>query len=121
MKTLADLKKIRENAREEMKLRNSNFRIKVVVSMGTSGIALGARDIMKTFMEEISLRNLKDVQVIQAGEKGLSSIEPVIDVVEDGKEIVTYSNMTPDKAKRVVLEHIVNGKIVSDYVVKIGS
>ena len=37
MKTLADLKKIREKAQEEMKLRGSNVRVKIVVGMGTSG------------------------------------------------------------------------------------
>ncbi len=61
MKTLADLKKIREKTCEEMKLRGGNTRIKIVVGMGTSGIAMGAREVMKTFLEEIANRNLTDV------------------------------------------------------------
>lgn len=121
MKTLADLKKIREKAQEEMKLRGSNVRVKVVVGMGTSGIAMGAREVMKTFLEEISQRNLTDVLVTQTGEKGLSSMEPVVDVVEEGKDKVTYGNMNPDKVRKVVVEHIVNGRIVSEFVVSTGS
>ncbi len=121
MKTLADLKKIREKAQEEMKLRGSNVRIKIVVGMGTSGIAMGAREVMKAFLEEISQRNLTDVLVTQTGEKGLSSLEPVVDVIEEGKDKVTYGNMTPEKVRKVVVEHIVNGRAVSDYIVSTGS
>lgn len=121
MKTLEELKAIREKAQQEMKLRASEYRIKVIVGMGTSGIAMGARDVMKTFLEEISMRSLKDVVVTQTGEKGLSSMEPVVDVLEEGKPKVTYGQMTPDKARRVVVEHIVNGKVVTDYVVATGA
>lgn len=117
MKTLADLKKIREKAQEEMKLRGSNYRVKVIVGMGTSGIAMGARDVMKTFLDEVATRNLTDVVVTQTGEKGLSSMEPIVDVIEEGKPKITYGAMTPDKVRKVVVEHIVNGRIVSDYVV----
>jgi NADP-reducing hydrogenase subunit HndB len=117
MKTLDELRKIREKAQEEMKLRGSDYRIKVVVGMGTSGIAMGAREVMKTFLEEISARSLKDVLVTQTGEKGLSSMEPVVDVIEEGKPKVTYGLMNAEKVRRVVVEHLVNGKVVSDFVV----
>lgn len=117
MKTLEDLKKIREKAQEEMKLRGTSYRIKIVVGMGTSGIAMGARDVMKAFLDEVATRNLTDVLVTQTGEKGLSSMEPIVDVIEEGKGKVTYGNMTPEKARKLVVEHIVNGKIVSEYVV----
>ena len=117
MRTLEDLKKIREKARNDMKLRNSNTRIKVVVGMGTSGIATGAREVMKAVMEEIANRNLSDVLITQTGEKGLSSMEPVIDIIEDGKPTITYGNVTAEKARKIVAEHVVNGKVISDYVV----
>ncbi|MCB5224997.1 MAG: (2Fe-2S) ferredoxin domain-containing protein [Candidatus Cloacimonadaceae bacterium] len=121
MKTLADLKKIREKAQEEMKLRGGSVRVKIVVGMGTSGIAMGAREVMKTFLEEIANRSLTDVLVTQTGEKGLASMEPVVDVIEEDKPKVTYGNMNPDKVRKVVVEHIVNGRIVSDYVVATGN
>lgn len=117
MKTLEDLKKIREKAQQNMKLRESNTRIKVVVGMGTSGIAMGAREVMKAVMDEVANRSLTDVIVTQTGEKGLSSMEPVVDVLEDGKPTITYGNINPDKARKIVAEHIVNGKVVNDFVV----
>ncbi len=121
MKTLEELRKIREKAQQEMKLRASNNRVKIVVGMGTSGIAMGAREVMKTILEEISNRNLTDVLVTQTGEKGLSSMEPVIDVIEEGKQTVTYGNITAEKARRIVAEHIVNGKVVNDFVITVQS
>lgn len=117
MKTLEELRKIREKAQNEMKMRNSESRVKIVVGMGTSGIALGARDVMKAILDEVSNRKLTDVLVTQTGEKGLSSMEPVVDVIEQGKPKITYGNVTPENARKIVVEHIVNGKVVSDLVV----
>ncbi|MCF7912682.1 MAG: (2Fe-2S) ferredoxin domain-containing protein [Candidatus Cloacimonetes bacterium] len=117
MKTLEELRKIRERAQQDMKLRDSDYRYKIVVGMGTSGIAMGARDVMKAIIDEIASRGIKDVLVTQTGEKGLSSLEPVVDVIETGKPEVTYGNMDSAKARKVVAEHIVNGRVVNDYVV----
>lgn len=117
MKTLDELRKIREKAQQDMKLRTSSTRIKIVVGMGTSGIAMGARDVMKALLEEVTNRSLHDVLITQTGEKGLSSMEPVVDVMEEGKPTVTYGNITPGKARKIIAEHIVNGKIVHDFVV----
>ena len=117
MKTLEELRKIREKAQQDMKLRNSDYRYKIVVGMGTSGIAMGARDVMKSIIDEIAQRGIKDVLVTQTGEKGLSSMEPVVDVIEKGKPEVTYGNMDNAKARKIVAEHIVNGRVVNDYVV----
>ncbi|HOE90603.1 MAG TPA: (2Fe-2S) ferredoxin domain-containing protein [Candidatus Cloacimonadota bacterium] len=117
MKTLADLKAIREKAQQEMKLRNSNVRIKVVVGMGTSGIAAGAKDVMKTFIDEVSTRALTDVVVSQTGEKGLSSMEPVVDVIEEGKPRYCYGNINSEIAKRIVVEHLVNGNPVKEFLI----
>ncbi|MCD4817101.1 MAG: (2Fe-2S) ferredoxin domain-containing protein [Candidatus Cloacimonetes bacterium] len=121
MKTLDDLRKIRKKAQQEMKLRESNNRIKIVISMGTSGIAMGAREVMKAILDEVSNRNLTDVLVTQTGEKGLSSMEPVIDVIEEGKQTVTYGNITTEKARKIIAEHIVNGKVVNDFVITVQS
>ena len=117
MKTLEELRKIREKAKQEMSMRNTSQRIKVVVGMGTSGIAMGAREVMKTFLDEVAKRQITDVIVTQTGEKGLSSMEPVVDIIEEGKAKITYGYMDPEKVRKVVVEHIVNGNVVSDYVV----
>jgi (2Fe-2S) ferredoxin len=115
---LDDLKAIREKAQKDIQLRQKEARIKVVVGMGTSGIAAGARDTLKTFVDEIARRNLTDVVVTQTGEKGLASQEPMIEVLVEGKPTVIYGNIDSEKAKKIVAEHIVNGHPVVDYVIE---
>jgi NADP-reducing hydrogenase subunit HndB len=115
---LEELKAIRDKAQKDIQLRQKEGRIKIVVGMGTSGIASGARDVLKTFVDEIATRNLNDVMVTQTGEKGLASQEPLIEIMEEGKPTVVYGNMSAEKAKKVVAEHIVNGNPVLDYVIE---
>jgi NADP-reducing hydrogenase subunit HndB len=115
---LEELKAIREKAQKDIQLRQKEGRIKIIVGMGTSGIASGARDVLKAFVEEISARNIADVMVTQTGEKGLASQEPLIEVMEEGKPTVIYGNMNAEKARKVVAEHIVNGNPVLDYVIE---
>jgi len=117
MKTLEELRRIRLKAQNDLKMRTAAHRYKVVVGMGTSGIAMGAREVMKTILEEIAARDLKDILVSQTGEKGLSSLEPVVDVIEEGKPTITYGNLNPEKARKIVTEHLVNDHIINEYVV----
>lgn len=114
---LEELKKIREKAQKDVELRQKQARIRIVVGMGTSGIAAGARDVLKTFVEEVGKRNLTDVIVTQTGEKGLASQEPMVEVFEESKPVVVYGNMDSEKAKRVVVEHVVNGQPVSEFAI----
>jgi NADP-reducing hydrogenase subunit HndB len=115
---LEDLKKIREKSQMDMRLRDGKSRVKVVVGMGTSGIAAGARETLKTFLEEVETRSLKDVLVTQSGERGLSSHEPVVSVQEDGKPEMVYGDVNPELARKIVAEHIVNGNPVSQHIIE---
>jgi len=115
---LEDLKKIREKSQMEMRLRDGNSRMKVVVGMGTSGIAAGARETLKAFLEEVETRSLKDVLVTQSGERGLSSHEPVVTIQEEGKPEMVYGDVTPELARKIVAEHVVNGHPVSQHIIE---
>jgi len=117
MKTLEELHKIRQKAQSELQQRSSDSRYKVVVGMGTSGIAMGAREIMKVIIGEIAKWDINDVIVSQTGEKGLSSMEPVIDVIQTGKPTITYGNLTPEKVRRIVTEHLVNDHPLQEFIV----
>jgi NADP-reducing hydrogenase subunit HndB len=116
---LEDLRKIREKAAKEIALRQGNARVKIVIGMGTSGIAAGARGVMATFLDEIAKRDLNDVIVTQTGERGLASSEPVVEVHIEGEPVVVYGDLTEEKARRIVADHIVNGNPVSEYVIEV--
>jgi NADP-reducing hydrogenase subunit HndB len=114
---LEQLKQLKEKAQKQVALREGNKKYRVVVSMGTSGIASGAREVMKTMLDEIEKRGLDDVEVCVTGEHGLEDIEPVVQVEEAGGEKTTYAKLDTEKAKKIVAEHLQKGRKVDNLAV----
>ncbi len=119
MKSIEELMAIRDKTRKNMTVREDtgDSKIRVVVGMATCGIAAGARPVLNAFVDEIAKRNVKGVSVQQTGCIGMCQYEPIVEVTEPGKEKVTYVKMTPEKAVRVVNDHIVNGNPVAEFTV----
>jgi len=114
VKSLAELEAIRKKTLDQIKMRTNKDGIRIVVGMATCGIAAGARPVMNTFVEEIGKRNLTDVTVTMTGCIGVCRLEPIVDVYDADGIKTTYVKMTPEKAARVVAEHIVNGRVCQD-------
>jgi NADP-reducing hydrogenase subunit HndB len=114
---LTELQKLREKAQRQVALREGNKRFRVVISMGTSGIAAGAREVMKTMLDEIERRGLDDVEVRVTGEHGLEDVEPVVRVEETSGEETTYARLDADKARQIVAEHLEKGHKVENLTV----
>jgi NADP-reducing hydrogenase subunit HndB len=117
MKSLAELEEIRKKTLDQMSLRKSSDGMRVVVGMATCGIAAGARPVMTAFVEELKKRNINDVTVSMTGCIGVCRLEPVVEVIDKDGNKVTYVKMNPEKAARVVAEHIVNGRVCVDYTI----
>ena len=118
MKSLEELKAIREKMKAQMSNRTEDGdQIRVVVGMATCGIAAGARPVLNTFLEEVAKRELKNVTVSQTGCIGVCRLEPIVEVYVPGQEKVTYVKMTPDKVASIVSEHLVNGRVVTEYTI----
>ena len=118
MKSLADLKAIRDRMQKQIDLRDTgDDRIRVLVGMATCGIAAGARPVLTAFLEEVDKRNLTNVSVTQTGCIGVCRLEPIVEVLVPGQEKVTYVKMTPEKVASIVSEHLVNGNVVSEYTI----
>ncbi len=118
MKSLAELKAIRDKAQAEMRMRQENPNAaRVLVGMATCGIAAGARPVLNAFVEEIAKRGLKDVTVTQTGCIGICQYEPVVEIEIPGEEKVTYVKMTPEKAVKVVNDHLVNHNVITEYTI----
>lgn len=118
MKSLADLAKLREEALKKVNIRGSRKGIRIVVGMATCGIAAGARPVLNTLVEEVQKRNLLDVEIAQTGCIGVCRLEPIVEVYNEENEKITYVQVTAEKAKRIVSDHIVNGQIVAEYTIK---
>ncbi|MDD6251412.1 MAG: (2Fe-2S) ferredoxin domain-containing protein [Oscillospiraceae bacterium] len=116
MKSLAELQAIKEKMQNKVALRDGSGEMRVVVGMATCGIAAGARPVLSTFVEEINNSDLAGkVTVSQTGCIGLCQYEPIVEIYEADKEKITYVKMTPEKAKKVVEEHIKGGKVIAEY------
>lgn len=117
MKSIEELEKIRLATLEKVNIRTDRKGTRIVVGMATCGITAGARPVLMALLEEAQKRNLKDVTVTQTGCIGVCRLEPIVEVYREGEEKTTYVEMTPEKARRVMAEHIVNGKVVEEYTI----
>ena len=118
MKSLAELQALRDKVKSNMGIRaDDSGNTRVVVGMATCGIAAGARPVLAAFTDEVARRGVTNVTIAQTGCIGICQYEPVVEVFEPGREKVTYVKMTPEKAARVVAEHLINGKPVAEYTI----
>lgn len=116
MKSLEELKAIREKMEGKVGLRSeSEAQTRVIVGMATCGIASGARPVLTAMSEAVQEQGIKDVMVTQTGCIGLCQYEPIVEVMEPGKDKVTYVKMTPEKAMEVVNLHLKGGQVVVKY------
>ena len=118
MKSLEELRAIREKMKQQMDLRGPNEdHIRVVVGMATCGIAAGARPVLTAFLDEIEKRGLKNVTVSQTGCIGGCRLEPIVEVFVPGEEKVTYVKVKPQMVPTIVEQHLVNHSVVTDYTI----
>ncbi len=115
VKSLDDLKKIREEALKKQQLKETSGKTEVIVGMGTVGIAAGARETLKAILDMIEKDNLSDIIVRQTGNIGLDSYEPIVQVILPGEEKVSYGKVNPEMARRIMKEHVLGGEIVKDF------
>lgn len=115
LKSLADLKRIREEAKEKLELRvkgdNPEGLVQVKVAMATCGIASGAKPIMDFFVEELDKRGIGAV-VTQTGCMGYCYAEPTVEVLLPGQEPVVYGFVDKKRADEIIEKYIKNGELV---------
>jgi NADP-reducing hydrogenase subunit HndB len=86
--------------------------------MGTCGIAAGARDTMKAILDTIEKDSLNGIIVTQTGCIGLCEKEPIVQVVIGNQPKVTYGKVDAEIAKKILKEHVIDGKPVTDHVIQ---
>jgi NADP-reducing hydrogenase subunit HndB len=119
--TIEDLKKIKEEYKSTMTLREGGYRAKVTIHMGTCGIAAGARKVMEALLDEIAKNNVTDIIVTTSGCAGLCSQEPMATVEIINEAPVKYVYLNEEKIRKVFKEHLMGGKVVEDLALVRGS
>ncbi len=115
--SLEDLRRIKEGAQDQTSLRSPKDKVRVIIGLGTCGIAAGAREVMRAVLEEIEKRGLKDVVVESTGCIGMCQNEPLLDVIRPGEPRITYGRVTPQDVPLIISEHVVNGRIYAEKLV----
>jgi NADP-reducing hydrogenase subunit HndB len=119
--TIEDLKAIQEKVKQQKILRDGVSNARIVVHMGTCGIAAGARDVMRALLDEIEVKGIKDVIVTTSGCAGLCSKEPMATVEILGKPPVKYINLDGVKIRRILNDHVVDGRMLIEFALGVGS
>jgi NADP-reducing hydrogenase subunit HndB len=89
--------------------------------MGTCGIAAGARKIMSTLMTLSEQQKSQDVIFTTSGCAGLCSREPMMTVELKDQAPVKYVDLDEEKTRTIFNDHVLGGKIVTDFALGVGS
>jgi NADP-reducing hydrogenase subunit HndB len=116
-KSLEELRRLKNEVLEKRKGQPQAGRVRVVVGMGTCGIASGARETMKAILDAIESENLDGIVVTQTGCIGRCEWEPIVQVAVGDEPQVTYGHVSVERAKKIVKEHIVGGRVVAELVI----
>jgi (2Fe-2S) ferredoxin len=119
IRSLDELKRIREEALQKKQMKAMPGNIQVIVAMGTCGIAAGARDTMKSVLSFIEAEQVSGVTVTQTGCIGLCEQEPIVQVVLGDQPKVAYGKVDADVARKIMKQHVQNGQPLKEYVIQI--
>ncbi|MCU0104682.1 (2Fe-2S) ferredoxin domain-containing protein [Acholeplasma vituli] len=115
MKTLDELKKLRDESLKKMTMRYQKDGFRVQVGMGTCGIASGARPILNAFLEQCEFHDLKNVTVTQVGCMGECAYEPMAEIIDESGQSYIYCALTIPMVRQIVERHIVNHQPITKY------
>jgi NADP-reducing hydrogenase subunit HndB len=115
--SLDGLRRLRDELTEKRKQDARSGIAHLTVGTGTCGIAAGALDVIHALEEEIKAHHLNGIVVTQTGCKGLCRHEPILEVTVGDTPKVAYGRVDPAMVKRIIREHILEGKVVEKFVI----
>jgi NADP-reducing hydrogenase subunit HndB len=115
LKNIEELKKLRDEAQKDLMVRTQTG-TRVIIGMGTCGIAAGAREVMHAVLRELETRKI-EAHVETVGCVGMCAQEPLVDIEQAGKSRVRYANITPDHVPRLIEEHLIKGHVIQEWAI----
>lgn len=115
IKSLADLRKLKDEVQTKIRLRENSDNpeevVQIKVGMATCGIASGAKDTMKFFLEELEQEAI-DAVVTQTGCMGFCYAEPTVEVTLPNQEPVVFGNVGKEKVHEIIDAYIKRSELV---------
>ena len=119
IKSLADLKRIKENVQTKIDLREKSEQvenlIQIKVAMATCGIAAGSKDTMNYFIENLEKNGITAV-VTQTGCMGYCYAEPTVEITKPGKDPIVFGHVTEERAEEIIQKYLKNDELVADII-----
>lgn len=116
--SIEDLNLARHQARQQQQALSEQYRFDIRISTASCGVAAGALDTLAAFRRLVEEHNLTSVRITETGCSGLCALEPLVQVQESGRPLVTYGRVSPQVARRILNQHIEQGLIVPEYVIE---
>jgi NADP-reducing hydrogenase subunit HndB len=115
LKNIEELKRIRAEAQKDLMVRTQTG-TRIIVGMGTCGIAAGAREVLQAILKELEARKI-EAHVETVGCVGMCAKEPLVDVEQAGKSRIRYANIMPESVPRLIEEHLVKGNVIQEWAI----
>jgi NADP-reducing hydrogenase subunit HndB len=115
--TLEELRRLRDSVQDELQKRDIEGKdTRIIIGMGTCGIAAGAKETLDAFLGALDTHKLSNISVTQTGCMGLCYVEPTIEVIVPDMPTVIYGKVDKKVAAKIVEEHIMGGRLVTDHI-----
>jgi NADH-quinone oxidoreductase subunit F len=99
-------------------MMNEEKRMKTIkVGLGTCGVSAGAEKTYEAIKLEVERKNIQAV-LKETGCNGMCYREPLIEIIDEDNHSFVYGEVTPEKAKRIMEEHVLGNKPVYEWVVR---
>jgi len=89
----------------------------IKVGLGTCGVSAGGDKTYEAIKHEIEQKNIQAI-VKETGCNGMCYREPLMEVIDEDRNSYMYGEVTPERARRIISEHVVDGTPVDEWVVQ---
>jgi len=86
-------------------------KIQIRVTMGTCGIAAGAKETMNLFIQELEKKSIEAV-ITQTGCMGHCSVEPTVEIKLQNQNAILFGGVNTAKVSEIIEKYIVNNELV---------
>ncbi|MEW5767247.1 MAG: NADH-quinone oxidoreductase subunit NuoF [bacterium] len=90
---------------------------RVVVGLGSCGVASDGRGVYKALEEGIAQRKLS-AEMEETGCLGMCYNEVLVDVIDPQGRRTLYKEVTPEKTDRLLDEHLLEGKPITEWIAR---
>jgi len=96
---------IKEQAEQRVASTTSADQIKILIGLGTCGIAAGGQATLQALEDKLAAEKI-EAEIIKVGCIGMCFNEPLVDIVKPGQPRICYGNVTPDKVRELVDDYV---------------